>query len=121
MSDLAEYRGPWADASAVRDYLRINDAELSRRLENREILGCQFRDREVYYFPTRQFQNGRVVEGLKEVLDVLATGISSPQTWATWLAGMPDDDETTNWELMRTARLDRVLIEARRDAYRWSH
>ncbi|MET0843368.1 MAG: hypothetical protein ABWY23_05930 [Mycetocola sp.] len=120
MSDLVEYIGPWADASTVRDYLHIDDAVLGRRLENREILGCRFRDNRVY-FPIRQFQSGQVIEDLKYVLDVLATGIDSPRTWATWLAGIPGDDMITNWEHLRAGRLDLVLTEARRDAERWNH
>jgi hypothetical protein len=113
-----EYAGPWTDLPAVCEYLNVTADEVQRMVDQRRLLGCEFRDNKLY-FPTRQFMNHGVVNGLSDVLDALAAGIDSPQVWATWMAALPEDGVSA-WELLRTGRLQDVLVEARRDASRWS-
>ena len=75
-------------------------------------------------YPAFQLWNGRVVEGLGEVLQVLSTGTASRWTWAQWL-NTPDDDETgepapSAIEQLRAGQLDDVLRDARHAAAAWS-
>lgn len=116
---FVDHAGPWASSETVQEYLHIDSDELARLLANHEILGCSFSDRKTY-FPLRGFLDGRLVDGLGEVLAVLASGPTNAQTWATWLAGSPRDDGVSHWEHLRAGRLDEVLLEARRDVARWN-
>lgn len=119
MSELVEYAGPWIDSETVQGLLGIDSEELARQLIHREMIGCVFLSGRTY-FPAKQLMNGRVVDGLHEVLEVLASGDDDPETWAVWMAGSPADDGITNWERLRAGRLDLVLTTARRHASRWS-
>jgi hypothetical protein len=98
--------------------LHITEDQLEQLVERSQILGVRFNDNR-RYFPTRQFDRGRVLSGLPAVLEVLAAGPTDEQTWATWLAG-PVDGENTGWELLRVGRLEMLLTEARRDVWRWN-
>jgi hypothetical protein len=115
-----EYSGPWANAATTAEYLGVSEAELEAMREGHEILECTFADGQTYY-PVRQFSGGKLVPGLREVLDVLFTGVSSEQVAATWLAG-PADDGTrrTVWEQLADGDVKSVLAVARQDASRWS-
>ncbi|GHD46854.1 hypothetical protein D9V29_09230 [Mycetocola manganoxydans] len=113
-----EYAGPWIGAQRVQDLLHIDTPELARRLANREILGCVFRSGNTF-FPSRQFLNGGVVPGLKDVLDLLMEGDPDRETCVLWLAGSPGDG-ISNWDHLRAGRLQLVLKEAQRDASRWN-
>lgn len=118
MSEWVDYVGPFASTQDVREYLHIDQIELDRRLANHELFGLTFSDGSTY-LPTRQFQHGRVVEGLRDVLEILATGPFDATTWATWMAGNPGDG-ITHWERLRAGELNLVLTEARRDVGRWN-
>jgi hypothetical protein len=108
--------GPWASLQEVREYLGLaTDSEVERMVDQRELLGCRFRDRKMY-LPIRQFANHTVVAGLNDVLNILASGIASPQVWATWMAAAPDG--ITAWEQLRIGNVDTVILDARRDASR---
>lgn len=109
--------GPWASLQEVRKYLGLAaDSEVERMVEQRELLGCNFRDHQLY-FPIRQFVDHTVVVGLNDVLIILGSGIASPQVWATWMAAAPDG--ITAWEQLRKGDIDAVIADARRDASRW--
>lgn len=112
MSDLSEYSGPWAGSRQVCNFLDIDLSELARRTANREVLGRTFSDGSVSY-PTGQFVDGQVVEGLAAVLDVLATYDADPNTWTLWMTGSPGGGPT-NWELLLAGHVETVLTEARR-------
>lgn len=77
-------------------------------------------DDDVNLFPAFQLRDGRVVEGLTEVLRVLQTGTQSRWTWAQWLNTPYPDGEATAIEKMLAGRLDEILLEARHDAWSWS-
>lgn len=71
----------------------------------------------VTLYPAFQLHDGRVVEGLSDVLRVLRTGTTGRWTWAQWLnvavAGR------RNMDLLYAGRLDEVLRDAERDAGAW--
>jgi hypothetical protein len=74
-----EYAGPWTDIHEAARHLRVSPSQILTRVERHELLGMRFGDGELY-LPVRQFsERGRVVPGLREVLDELATGIDSPE------------------------------------------
>jgi hypothetical protein len=65
--------GPWASLQAVREYLGLTaDSEVERMVDQRELLGCRFRDHQLY-FPIGQFVDHTVVAGLNDVLTILAS------------------------------------------------
>jgi hypothetical protein len=117
-SKLVDFAGPWAGLTTVCEYLGITEQQLEQLVEQRQVLGILFRDHR-RYFPTRQFHQGQVLEGLPAVLEVLAVGPANEQTWATWLAA-PIDGEITGWDLLRAGQLDMLLTEARHDVWRWN-
>lgn len=121
----ADHVGPWTDIHEAARHLRVSPSRILARVERRELLGMRFGDGELY-LPVRQFLgSGRVVPGLREVLDELATGIDSPQVWGTWLACPAgpmlagEGDHPTGWDLLAAGEVEMVLLEARRDASRW--
>lgn len=77
-------------------------------------------DDDVYLFPAFQLCDGRVVDGLTDVLRVLQTGTQGRWTWAQWLNTSYPDGEPTAIAKMLAGRLDEVLLEARHDAWSWS-
>lgn len=77
-------------------------------------------DDDVYLFPAFQLCDGKVVDGLTDVLRVLQTGTQGRWTWAQWLNTPHPDGEPTAIEKMLAGRLDETLLEARHDAWSWS-
>ncbi|MBC6495136.1 MULTISPECIES: hypothetical protein [unclassified Microbacterium] len=77
-------------------------------------------DDDVYLFPAFQLRDGRVIEGLTNVLRVLQTGTQGRWTWAQWLNTPYPHGEPTAIEKMLAGRLDEILLEATHDAWSWS-
>lgn len=77
-------------------------------------------DDDVYLFPAFQLRDGRVIEGLTDVLRVLQTGTQGRWTWAQWLNTPYPHGEPTAIEKMLAGRLDEMLLEATHDAWSWS-
>lgn len=72
-------------------------------------------------FPSFQLQDGKIVDGLQDVLRVLETGTASRWTWAQWLnVALPDADPPRTITLLYKARLEKALRDARHDARSWS-
>lgn len=120
-----EHVGPWTDIHVAARHLRVSPAEVLARVVRRELLGMRFADGELY-LPIRQFvENGRVVPGLREVLDELATGIESPEAWGTWLAAPAgpmlagEGEQPTGWDHLAAGEIETLLREARQDASLW--
>ncbi|MGW9157461.1 hypothetical protein [Microbacterium sp. NPDC055665] len=78
-------------------------------------------DDDVDLFPSFQFQGGKIVDGLQDVLRVLETGTAGRWTWAQWLnVALPDKDPPRNITLLYEGRLEEALRDARHDAWSWS-
>lgn len=77
-------------------------------------------DDDVYLFPAFQLCDGKVVDGLTDVLRVLQSGTQGRWTWAQWLNTPYPDGEPTAIEKMLAGGLDEILMEARHDAWSWS-
>lgn len=117
--DNVEYAGPWSGPAMIEGYLGISRQALAKKRRVRSLLGVPFRNGKFYY-PTRQFRDGAVLPGLKDVLDALSVGDDDPETWALWMAGQPADGERTNWDELRDGNVDLLVMLARRDAARWA-
>ena len=111
MSELMEVFGPWAGIRQVCHYLNIDPSELARRTANGEILAREFDNGSVFY-PTPQFLQGQVIDGLKAVLDVLATRGVDQDHVRLWLANS-SGDLPSYWDHLRAGRLELVLDAAR--------
>lgn len=78
-------------------------------------------DDNVDLFPSFQLRDGKIAEGLREVLRVLQTGVNDPWTWAQWLnVPLPDEEPPRNITLLYEGRLEEALRDARHVAWAWS-
>ena len=99
--------GPWATQKAVRDLLGVDDARLAVLRETRGLVAVEFGKK--LYYPTQQFQHGRIVDGLQAVLVALAVGFTSPEGQVAWLAEPAYvGDPRTRWDVLREGREDVV-------------
>lgn len=119
---LAEIIGPcYREASLVR-LLQWAPEELATAVTAFDVLELVTED-DVRLYPTFQFDDGRPVAHLADVLKVLHSGVDSPWTWAQWLntplVTHDGEDLPTNIDRLRAGQVDDVLLEARHDAYVW--
>ncbi len=75
-------------------------------------------------YPAFQVHEGRLVDGIADVMLALSVGTHDSWTWAQWL-NTPVHDETgedapSAIEQLRAGRLEDVLRDARRAASSWS-
>ncbi|CAH0170925.1 hypothetical protein SRABI76_01280 [Microbacterium oxydans] len=124
------YKNPWADiigpcyrrASLTRA-LGWTEDEVTAAATSLQILEL-LTDDGVLLYPSFQVRDGRLVEGLGAVLQVLSTGTASRWTWAQWLNtrldGEDGGEEPSAIERLGSGDLDYVLLEARHDAWAWS-
>ncbi|WP_460800091.1 hypothetical protein [Microbacterium sp. GXF0217] len=111
--------GPCYTAASMARTLRWTEAEVVEAGHTLRLL-MLLTDDDVYLFPAFQLRDGRVIEGLTNVLRVLQTGTQGRWTWAQWLNAPYPDGERTAIEKILAGRLDEVLLEARHDAWSWS-
>ncbi|MFF7291640.1 hypothetical protein ACFY9N_03815 [Microbacterium sp. NPDC008134] len=80
---------------------------------------------DVRLYPAFQFDDGRPVPHLADVLTVLHSGVESPWTWAQWLNTPLVTDVggelPRNIDRLRAGALGELLLEARNDAYAWGN
>lgn len=116
----AEIVGPCYTATSLARTLGWTEAEVMEAGNDLRLLMLHTDD-SVYLFPSFQLLNGKVVDGLQEVLRVLQTGVNSPWTWAQWLnVALTEQDPPRNITLLYEGRLGEALREARHDAWAWS-
>lgn len=121
MSDTEErmlqVAGPFYDTPGLVGWLGVTAQALDDCVHHRRLLGLPSMEGPLFY-PTAQFLHDRTtVAGLKEALDILATGANDPWTWALWLAGSSGGEGSpTGWELLRRGDTAAVLGAARRTA-----
>lgn len=74
----------------------------------------------VALYPAFQLHEGRVADGLSDVLAVLQTGTAAHWTWAQRLnTALPDEDVPRAIDALRAGRLVEVLRDAEHDAWAW--
>lgn len=123
-------KNPWADiigpcyrqASLARA-LGWTEDEVAAAAASLQILELLTND-DVLLYPAFQVRDGRLVEGLARVLQILSTGTRGRWTWAQWLNSPFDDDSgepaPRAIEQLRAGQLDEVLRDARHAAASWS-
>ncbi|GGM63537.1 hypothetical protein [Microbacterium saperdae] len=111
--------GPCYTVASMARALEWTEAEVVEAGRTLRLL-MLLTDDDVHFFPAFQLHEGRVVDGLTDVLRVLQTGTQSRWTWAQWLNTPYPDGEPTAIEKMLAGGLDEILLEARHDAWSWS-
>lgn len=124
-----EPRSPWADIvgpcyteASVARVLGWTADMVTAAVDSLSLLELETDDG-VLLYPAFQIVNGRIVDGVGDVLRVLATGTRGRWTWAQWL-NTPVDDETgapapRAIEQLRAGRIEEVLLDARHTAAAW--
>lgn len=119
----AKVIGPCYTVASLARALGWAEAEIATAANALMILELETVEGTLLY-PAFQVHDGRVVDGLQEVLRVLATGTGSRWTWAQWLNTRLTDrkgnEEPNAIEQIRAGHLEDVLLEARHDAASWS-
>lgn len=119
----AEIVGPCYTTASIRRTLRWTSAQVAAAVESLSLLELETDDG-VRLYPAFQIAEGRVIDGVTDVLRVLSAGTESTWTWAQWL-NTPVDDETgeeapSAIEQLRAGRIEDVLRDARHAAAAWS-
>jgi len=119
----AEIVGPCYTTASIRRTLRWTSAQVAAAVEALSLLELEADDG-VRLYPAFQIAEGRVIDGVTDVLRVLSAGTKSTWTWAQWLS-TPVDDETgeeapSAIEQLRAGRIEDVLRDARHAAAAWS-
>ncbi len=123
-------KNPWAEiigpcyrsTSLARALGWTNDqvAEAAASLRVLELLTSDG----VLLYPAFQVHDGRVIDGLAEVLQVLSSGTGGSWTWAQWLNARVDDESgeeaPSAIEQLRARQFIDVMRDARHVAWAWS-
>ena len=122
-SDMAEQVGPFYDTAGVLSWLGITSTDLDERRARHAILICSTADGQ-QILPTWQFQtDGTLLPGLRDVLEILASGTHDEWTWALWLTSrVPyqlDGKSAAQW-LAEGRDPSSVTDLARQDASSWA-
>lgn len=118
-SPWASIVGPCYTVASMARALGWTEARIVEAGKNLRLLALETSDG-VTLYPAFQLHQGKVVEGLSQVLAVLQTGTASRWTWAQWLnTALPDEDPPRNIDALRAGHLDEVLRDAERDAWAW--
>lgn len=116
----AEIVGPCYTVASLARTLSWTEESVLEAGRSLQLLMLRTSD-DVLLFPSFQLHNGRVVEGLTEVLRVLKTGVNDSWTWAQWLnIPLPQEDPPRNIQRLYDGRLDEVIRDAEHDAWSWS-
>lgn len=119
-SPWAEIVGPCYTVTSMARTLGWTESEVMDAGNDLRLLMLTTAD-DVHLFPVLQLQHGKVVDGLQDVLRVLATGTAGRWTWAQWLnTALPDKDPPRTITLLYEGRLEEALRAARHDAWSWS-
>lgn len=115
----AEIVGPCYTTQSVARTLGWTEGGVTEAAEALRLLALETDDGVILY-PSFQLHEGRVVEGLADVLTVLLTGTASRWTWAQWLnTAIPGAEPPRHIENLRAGNLDEVLRDAAHDAWAW--
>lgn len=122
-SPWAKIVGPCYTAESVGRALGWTSTQVTLAVDSLSLLELETSDGMCLY-PSFQIADGRIVDGVGDVLRVLATGTKGRWTWAQWL-NTPVDDETRQpapsaIEQLRAGLLDEVLLDAHHTAAAWS-
>lgn len=107
--------GPCYTTTSLARALGWTEAKVAQAGETLQLLVLET-DEGVTLYPAFQLHDGRVVDGLSDVLAVLLTGTADHWTWAQWLnTALPEEDVPRAIDALLAGRLDEVL----HDAWAW--
>lgn len=116
----AETVGPCYTMASMARTLGWTETEVLEAGRELRVLMLRTAD-DVYLFPALQLHDGKIVEGLQDILLVLQTGTAGRWTWAQWLnVALPEHDPPRNISLLYEGRLEEAIRDARHDAWSWS-
>ena len=115
----AEIIGPCYTVASMERILGWTEIEVVEAGRTLRLLALDTDDG-ITLYPAFQLCDGRIIDGLTDVLRVLQTGTQSRWTWAQWLNTPFPDGEPTAIEKILDGRLDEILLEATHDAWSWS-
>ncbi|NMR28661.1 hypothetical protein [Crystallibacter degradans] len=115
--------GPFYDTAGLERWLGISRQALRKRVQSHKLLACKTEDN-VLLYPVWQFRDdGTLIPGLHEVLEILADGMEAPWSWGLWLTARVDDElggmSAADW-LASGRDPERVKDLAREDAAGWA-
>lgn len=112
--------GPFYTTEQLTELLGVPRAALLARVRRHSLLSVRTRDDEVFY-PSFQFQEGRVVNGFAEVLRVTA-GVVNEWTLASWLVAAQTTMGMSVVDALKRNGADTEVIDiTRRAVERWTH
>ncbi|WP_449408732.1 hypothetical protein [Microbacterium maritypicum] len=115
--------GPCYTRASLARVLRWTEQEVVDAAATLDLLELDTIEGKMLY-PAFQIHDGQVIEGIKEVLEVLSTGTASRWTWAQWLNASVDDESDQQSpsaiEQLRAGHIDDVILDARHTAWSWS-
>lgn len=118
----AEIIGPCYTRASLARALRWTQCRVTEAAASLQVLELLTED-DVLLYPAFQVQDGRVIAGLTEVMQVLSSGTHSRWTLAQWLNAEIDDgsceEGPSTIEQLRTGHLDVVFRDARHVAWAW--
>ncbi|MCT1365048.1 MULTISPECIES: hypothetical protein [unclassified Microbacterium] len=126
MTDLnpwAQIIGPCYTAASIARALGWTPDRVTAAVESLSLLELETDDN-VLLYPAFQIDDGRIIEGISEVIRVLSTGTRSTWTWAQWLNSRVDDETgeeaASAIEQLRAGHIEDMLRDARHAAAAWS-
>lgn len=116
----AETVGPCYTMASMARTLGWTETEVLEAGRELRVLMLRTAD-DVYLFPAFQLHDGKIVEGLQDILLLLQTGTAGRWTWSQWLnVALPEHDPPRNISLLYEGRLEEAIRDARHDAWAWS-
>lgn len=116
---LAGRLGPCYTTRGLRTALGISRQAVWRATKEHRVLRLQTPDG-VSLYPAAQVRDGKLIPGIRPVLDVLAEGGPYPFMWASWLLGPTCDGRCRYIDQLAAGDVDGVVLAARHTATAWS-
>lgn len=120
-SVLADRVGRCYTRRGLARTLGISEDDIIELTDALAVLGCPTSDDEFVY-PAFQVHDGRLVDGLADVLGLLSEGNDDPWTWALWLASTPtprDGAALPHIETLIAGHREAVMTAALHTAAAW--
>lgn len=91
--------------------LQLSAADVMKRLEARDILGIF--DQGEWRFPVAQFEQGKILPGLPDVIKILSENKVTPLEQLSWLIEPHPTFGTSPMEVLRAGETSRIIAGAR--------
>jgi len=119
-SRLAEVVGPCYTSGSLQAAIGISREGVRKAAEQRRLLRLPTAEEGTFVYPAFQVREGKLITGLRDVLDALAEGSPRPWTWATWLNTPTGDNQHRYIDQLAAGDVEGVVRDARRTAAAWA-